>query len=296
MKPLFNQRNHILILDWSNIVARAFSVSNESEDKFLTRLLSMVHNYRESFNNFEFVFALEGKGKQERRKLFPEYKFGARKSLNIPSRYYLKSLELLNFLAKKQIKAPLGEADDAIAAFLSQQVRPSDQVGIVTEDKDLWQLVQDPFRWVESSKRGKLTEGLVTQVLKGIKPKEVLLYKILYGDNSDNIPKVPYLRNKTAVRLVKEVSTLKGFLLFLKELKKKDFSWITQKEKDNLLLCKKQVKINYKLAKLRDNLELNVKVKKPKPNKLKKFLVSSGVFSFSKEELDSITGKYTHAI
>ena len=291
MQPLFSQRNHILILDWSNVVARAFSVAGESETHFFTRLLSMVHNYRESFNNYEFVFALEGKGKQERRKLFPQYKFGARKSLNIPQKYYHKSLELLNFFAGKQIKAPLGEADDAIAAFLRQKVSLTDQIGIITEDKDLWQLIQDPFRWVESSKRGRITESEVNQILKGLKPSDILLHKVLYGDISDNIPKVPQLRSQTITKIVRKVYTFKNLQTFLKKLQNKNLSWITKKEKENLLLCKEQIKLNYKLVKLRDDLNILVKNKKSKPNKLKKFLITSNVFSFSTEELNVITGK-----
>lgn len=289
MQPLFSQRNQLLILDWANVVSRAFSVSGEREDQFLSRLLSMLYKYRESFPNFEFVFALEGKGKQERRKLLPKYKLGARKSLDIPTSYYRKSLELLTFIAGKRLKAPLGEADDAIASFLTQRVDPSDSVGIVTEDKDLWQLVQDPFRWVESTKRGKVTEGVVTQVLKGIKPREILLYKVLCGDPSDNIPKVPFLRNKTALKLVKEGPTLKELLQVIKNIE--NFSWITKKEKDNLKLCKKQIKLNYKLVKLCSNLAFHIKTIKPKPNKLNKFLVNSSVFSFSKKELVLLTGK-----
>ena len=295
MTPLFGQRNQLLMVDWANLVARAFSVAKEDEIKFLTRLLSMIHNYRESFNNFEFVFALEGKGKQERRKLFSEYKFGQRKSLAIPSFSFRKSSELLRFLGGKTIKAPLGEADDAIATYLSCEVSGSDQVAILTEDKDLWQLIQDPYRWVASGRRGKLTESEVSQILKGIAPKDILLYKVLCGDNSDNIPRVPQLRNKSAIQIVKRVTTLKDLLQFVKKVDSDTSLSLTKKEKDNLKVCKKQLKVNYKLAKLRTNLDLEIKQVKPKPNKLKKFLAGTGVFSFSKEELKTITGKNSHA-
>ena len=238
--------------------------------------------------NFRFVFALEGKGKQERRKLFKKYKLGARKALQITESHKAKASELLSFLGSLQIKTIKGEADDAIAAYVAT-LDPTDTVVIVTEDKDLWQLVKDPYRRVLSVRRGCITESEVIQNLHGIKPSEILLYKALCGDSSDNLPRVKGLRSQTAIRLIHREKTLKKLLRAVKDLD--EVSWVTDRERSSLEVCKDQVRLNYRLAKLRAELPVRTKLVGAKPKKLRKFLLTQKIFRFDRADLRLVTGK-----
>ncbi|HEX6977223.1 MAG TPA: 5'-3' exonuclease H3TH domain-containing protein [Patescibacteria group bacterium] len=102
------------------------------------------------------------------------------------------------------------EADDVLGT-IAKQTEKVDEVVIVTGDRDILQLVDGRVK-VYMPVRG-LSEGKVygeNDVVErlGVKPNQIVDYKALVGDSSDNYPGVPGVGPKTAISLIEKYQTL----------------------------------------------------------------------------------------
>lgn len=115
------------------------------------------------------------------------------------------------------------EADDILGSLAKQAVANGMGVKIITGDRDLLQLVDD--RIIVNLAGSKLSEardfmpGDVLAYL-GVRPDQVVDYKALVGDKSDNIPGVPGVGEKTATMLLEKYGTLDAIYDHLDELAK----------------------------------------------------------------------------
>ncbi|GAB1540677.1 DNA polymerase I [Scytonema sp. NUACC21] len=143
----------------------------------------------------------------------------------------LKNLhELLEALNLKIVTAPGYEADDVLGTLAQQAAKTGYKVKILTGDRDLFQLI-DPEKEIsvlyfspESLKRSAsagITEFGPEQVKEklGIEPSQVVDYKALCGDKSDNIPGVRGIGEKTAVQLLNTYGSLEKIYAALGEIK-----------------------------------------------------------------------------
>jgi len=115
------------------------------------------------------------------------------------------------------------EADDILGSLAKQAVEKGFGVKIITGDRDLLQLVDE--RVIVNLAGSKLSEAkdyLPKDVLEylGVRPDQVVDYKALVGDKSDNIPGVAGIGEKTACSLLEQYSTLDGVYAHLDELSK----------------------------------------------------------------------------
>ncbi len=114
------------------------------------------------------------------------------------------------------------EADDVLGT-IARQMAGRVAVLIITGDRDLLQLVDDNTRVeLPSRKPGGSPEvydaaGVVAKL--GVRPEQVVDYKALVGDVSDNIPGVKGIGEKTAVKLLEEYGTLANLYAHLDDLK-----------------------------------------------------------------------------
>jgi DNA polymerase I len=100
------------------------------------------------------------------------------------------------------------EADDVLGTIARQAGAQGVPVHIVTGDRDLLQLVDDntqvelpPGRYERTS---TVYDAAAVEAKLGVKPSQVVDYKALVGDSSDNIPGVRGIGDKTAVKLLQE--------------------------------------------------------------------------------------------
>jgi DNA polymerase-1 len=113
------------------------------------------------------------------------------------------------------------EADDILGTIAYQAVEQGFGVKIITGDRDLLQLVND--RIVVSLSGNKLADasnflaGEVKEKL-GVMPDQVIDYKSLVGDHSDNIPGVPGIGEKTATSLLEQYKTLDAIYAHIDEI------------------------------------------------------------------------------
>jgi len=106
------------------------------------------------------------------------------------------------------------EADDLIATIAKKVERDSDEhIYIVSGDRDGLQLVNSRIRvWAAGS---KVTEGIIFDYDKvkeryGVTPDQIITYKSLVGDSSDNIPGVNGIGPKGAADLINRFGDLEG--------------------------------------------------------------------------------------
>lgn len=138
--------------------------------------------------------------------------------------------ELLAALRVSIVTSPGYEADDVLATLALQGSEIGYRVKILTGDRDLFQLVDpqqeisvlylghDSFRRSGSAGPTEFSSEQVQEKL-GITPAQVVDYKSLCGDKSDNIPGIKGIGDKTAVKLLNEFGTLEGIYDSLDQIK-----------------------------------------------------------------------------
>ena len=148
----------------------------------------------------------------KRRELYPEYKAGRVK----PGDDFYAQIPLL-----KELISDLGwdfveidnyEADDIIGSLSKQADDAGDyETYIISSDLDMLQIVdENTFMWRILKGFSNIEEINVAEVEEkyGIKKSQFLDLKALKGDTSDNIPGVPGIGEKTAVKLLNEYGDL----------------------------------------------------------------------------------------
>ncbi|MDP3992912.1 MAG: DNA polymerase, partial [bacterium] len=145
------------------------------------------------------------------------------------------------------------EADDLIGSLAAIATKGGLQTVVVTGDNDALQLVNDSVS-VYSLRRG-VTDTLVYQRAEvkeklGVFPEQIVDYKALAGDASDNIPGAPGIGPKTAVELLEKYQTLDNIYDHLDELKDRPRQILA----DN----KETVLMSRRLAAIRLDLEIDL--------------------------------------
>jgi len=106
------------------------------------------------------------------------------------------------------------EADDLIATLAEKfKSLPDVQVVILTGDRDTLQMVEGDKLVVQTFNKGVSDTTIYNEAAViekyGIAPKQMVDYKALVGDSSDNIKGVPGVGPKTALELIKKFGTVK---------------------------------------------------------------------------------------
>ncbi|WNB93174.1 DNA polymerase I [Bacillus sp. NEB1478] len=156
-----------------------------------------------------------------RHKTFGEYKGGRQKTPPELSEQFPFIRQLLDAFQIKRYELENYEADDIIGTLASQAVEGEWDVKIFTGDKDLLQLVTTDIQVVLTRKGITEVEAYtVDQVNEryGITPLQIIDMKGLMGDPSDNIPGVPGVGEKTAIKLIKEYGSVEKVLDSIDEI------------------------------------------------------------------------------
>ncbi len=179
----------------------------------LLRLLEQEHP--------EYLAVAFDTGRTFRDDLFSEYK-GTRAKMPDELRSQIERIrELVDAFNIPRLELDGYEADDVLGSVARQAVQRGLGVKIITGDRDLLQLVDE--RIVVSLPGKSLSDSKdyfpsdVVEYL-GVRPDQVVDYKALVGDKSDNIPGVAGIGEKTAAALLQSYETLDGVYAHLDEL------------------------------------------------------------------------------
>lgn len=239
----------LILIDGSNIMFRAYygtaytgNLMQNSKGQYTNAVFGFVNMInsvlKEEFTHI--LVAFDKSGKTFRHDQFEDYK-GGRKPMPDEFRSQIDLIkESLNVLGVKQREIELIEADDIIGTYSKEYYDNFDHIEIISNDKDLLQLVNDKVS-LRSSKKGmqdyiSYTPEYLMEVMS-VTPEQITDLKGLMGDASDNLPGIPGVGEKTAVKLLKQYGTLDGVLDHKEEIKGK-LGERVREHFESAILCK----------------------------------------------------------
>jgi DNA polymerase-1 len=162
--------------------------------------------------------------------------------------------EVLNYLPVTTMIYDGVEADDVMAYVTTHLLKEDEQAVVMSTDKDFLQLVDDKtIVWSPTKK--KIYNKKAVREEYGIESENILLYRILDGDSSDNIPGVYGCGIKTLIKRFPEITEQKEVsvedLFNLCETKKVETKGKIKLYND-ILEAKDQILMNQKLMQLKD--------------------------------------------
>ena len=220
----------------------------------------------------------------------PEYKAQREAAPDILRQQMGLVREVLEALGIQTIDQAGWEADDLIATAVDELTQRGHDVIIVTGDRDSYQLVNDATNVkVMYNKRGVSDYAMYDEAgiedKTGVTPELYVQYAALRGDNSDNLPGVPGVGEKTAAKLINKYGGLDGIFANVDEQ--------TPKLKSNLIENEERARKNLELMLLRhdapvESVDFDDLVPKPNGDEMKR------LFDFL--EFRALSGRITAAI
>ncbi|MEN4042258.1 MAG: DNA polymerase I [Anaerolineaceae bacterium] len=159
----------------------------------------------------EYLAVAFDTGKTFRDDIFPAYKATREKMPDDLAIQIERIRQLIDAFGIPRLEVEGYEADDVLGTVARQAVEKGMGVKILTGDRDLLQLVDDrilvnlPGRQLSEAKD---YDAKAVLAYLGVRPDQIVDYKALVGDTSDNIPGVPGIGEKTAVALLEKYGTL----------------------------------------------------------------------------------------
>ena len=253
----------LLVIDGNSIINRAFygimgsKMLMTADGKYTNAVygfLAIMFKIMEETNPDYMAIAFDLKAPTKRHQLYKEYK-GTRKGM--PNELAEQMPILKNLLRAMNIviiEKEEYEADDILGTLANLAKKEDIETTILSGDRDTFQLINDKINVkIPHTKAGKTeTEEYNEEKIKeiyGIEPIKLIEVKGLMGDTSDNIPGVPGVGEKTALKLVKEYGSIEKLYEAVDEgraeLKGALKGKITQ-NKDLAMLSKKLRNYRYK--------------------------------------------------
>ncbi len=208
---------HLVLVDGSYYLYRAFhampGLSNSKGEptgalygvgNMLRRLLADTQP--------DFVgVVFDARGKTFRDELYPQYKANRPSMAEELARQVAPIHELVVALGLPRLEVSGVEADDVIGTLCGQAVGQGMRVTLSTGDKDMAQLVNERVTMVNPMDGAVLDPGGVRKKF-GVPPERIVDYLTLVGDAVDNVPGVPKVGPKTALKWLDAYGSLDAVL------------------------------------------------------------------------------------
>lgn len=219
----------IVIVDTFNFLHRAyhaipksFRAPDDTPTNAVYGVTSMLISLINETHPDCLVAALDSRKPTFRSEEFSNYKAQRKEmedDLKVQIPLVFESMDLLGIL---KINCEGYEADDVIGTLVTKlESNTSNQIYIVSNDKDMWQLIsENVFVLIPNTKGGfdKIDEEEALKRLEFDK-KHLVDYKALRGDTSDNIPGVFGIGEVTAKKLISQYQTVENIYKHIEEIK-----------------------------------------------------------------------------
>lgn len=247
----------LVLIDGNSLMYRAYyataysgNLMKTSQGIFTNALygfVNMMNKVMEDYNHTHMLVAFDAGKTTFRHEFLDTYKDGRkpmpdemRSQINLIKKY-------LDLLGVKRLELPTYEADDIIGTLARQGEQADfEKIHIITGDKDLLQMA-DEKTTVHITRKGVTDmESFDPEAVFAkyeLTPSQIVDLKGLMGDPSDNLPGIPGVGEKTAIKLLKEYGTVENLVANTDALKGK------MKEKveanvEQALLCKRMATIH----------------------------------------------------
>lgn len=251
----------LILVDGSSYLFRAFHalpplVSSKGQPTGAVKgVINMVRSLIKNHPNSNIAIVFDAKGKTFRSEIYKEYK-AHRPPMPDELRTQIQPIhEIIKAMGLPLISITGVEADDVIGTLSLHATNNGISTLISTGDKDLAQLVNDQVTLMNTMTNEVLDiEGVVAKF--GIGPDNIVDYLALMGDTADNIPGVPSVGPKTAVKWLLEYETMEGIIENAEAIGGK----VGEKLRENI----DQLRLSYELATIKMDVEIDVKIEELK--------------------------------
>lgn len=242
--------NILLLIDGNALMHRSYHgmsrghfqpTYNDMSVSMVYGFASTVINAVQHFNPRNIVVTFDTKEKTFRHEMDENYKAHRQKA---PDDFYPQLPYIHEFVEATGIPSlmiPGFESDDLIGSISTQTQEQFNNVYILSGDLDFLQLVNDTIELVKFN--GKIENSVhygptQTKARYDITPKQMIDFKAITGDSSDNYKGIPGVGPKTAAMLLNEYENINGIYQNLKKIKPKLQEKFTI-HRDDLFLCQK---------------------------------------------------------
>jgi len=243
----------LVLVDGSSYLYRAYhampALTNSAGEPTgaIYGFINMLRRLLKDYSPRYVAIVFDAKGKTFRDDLYPQYKAN-RAPMPDELRAQIKPVhEVIKAMGFPIIVVDGVEADDVIGSLATKASEDEIKTIISTGDKDFAQLVSDQVSLVNTMTETTMDVQGVNQKF-GIAPSQVIDYLALIGDSVDNIPGVPKVGPKTAVKWLDLYDSLQGVMEHAHEIK--------GKVGENLREFLDQLPLSYQLATIKCDLVL----------------------------------------
>jgi len=261
----------LLLIDGNAIMHRAyhalppFKATDGTPTNVVYGYLSMLNKVVADFKPDYLISCFDTPEKTFRNKLFKEYQSQRPK---IEDEFIVQIplvKQAVDAAGIERMEKPGFEADDLIGTFERNNFR----VVILTGDKDIFQLITDNV-FVAAPQLGlaniKIFDKTEVEKKLDIKPDQIIEYKALVGDPSDNYPGASGIGPKTASKLIHQFGNIEQIYKNIEKIESEKIREILKKEKDSVLLSEK-------LATIMTNVGIDLNIEKLKFSGFNKKLI-----------------------
>ncbi len=247
----------LVLVDGSSYLFRAFHalpplVSSKGQPTGAVKgVINMIRSLIKSYPDSHIAIVFDAKGKTFRNDIYSQYK-----AHRPPMPDELRSqIEPIHRIVKA-MGLPLliisdVEADDVIGTLSRRASEAGINTVISTGDKDLAQLVNKQVTLINTMINEVLdSEGVLKKF--GVPPNRIIDFLALTGDKSDNIPGVPGVGPKTAIKWLNDYDSMQGIIKNQAAVGGK----IGEKLRENIA----NMELSYQLAAIKLDVDLNIKI------------------------------------
>ncbi|MFP4199298.1 MAG: DNA polymerase I [Halanaerobium sp.] len=258
------EKKTLFLLDGHSLTHRAFyalPLLTNDEGEYTNAVfgfIRMLFSLTDEWNPDRMIITFDKKAPTFRHQEYEDYK-GNRKEM---PEELVPQISLLQQTIEK-LKIPMMakegyEADDLLGTLSKEAAEDGYKVYIVTGDRDALQLVSENVNVLYTRKGiSDLVKFDLDKVLEKyeLPPKKLIDRKGLMGDSSDNIPGVPGIGKKTALKLLKEFGSMEEILANIDKVSGK-------KRKENLHKYADQARLSYRLGKIKRDVPVDIDFEK----------------------------------
>lgn len=259
----------ILLVDGNLLLFRSFYAAQVIvKDQPINMGIHLFFNtFLEIFKkeNYQYVFfAFDAIGPTWRHNEYNQYKSGRKKAPE--DLYKLKDIifEILKTM-KISFAALSGDEADDLIATLCIRYKNDFIIDIFSEDKDLLQLIDNNVNIIMKNKDKNIKDKYAKinmdnfYTIFNFYPKQILDYKSIAGDNSDNLPGITGIGPKQTIDLLQRYKNIENIYLNIDQLTPKQQE-LFNKNKEQALLCKRLATLNTNVNMSNDLEDMFIKI------------------------------------
>ena len=251
----------IILIDGSSYLYRAFFAcppltnANGEPTGAIFGVINMIRSLMNQYNPTHIAVVFDAKGGSFRNEIYSEYK-ATREEMPENLRPQIEPIHtILKAMGLPLLCVEGVEADDVIGTLAKQAEKENLQVLISTGDKDMAQLVSDKVTLINTMNNTALhPRGVMDKF--GVPPAKIIDYLALRGDNSDNIPGVAGIGEKTAQALLTAFDSVKDIYNHLDDIEKLSIRG-AKSLKQKLIDNQKDAELSYLLATIKTDVALD---------------------------------------